>query len=149
MHLHTVCTVHPDHVLVSLHGDADVLTAPLLRQAFGTALRRAEHRYVVADLCGVDFMDHSGARPLVEADQILHVQSRRLWLACLHSRTARILRGIRLDDYFPVLPVTVAVPRCQHFDPGWRRWTAGGDGAGGSDGMDRPLPRPSGNRDAW
>ncbi|MBN0047630.1 STAS domain-containing protein [Streptomyces actuosus] len=149
MHLHTVSTVRPDHILVSLYGEADVLTAPLLRQTFGTALRRAEHGYVVADLCGVDFMDRSGARPLVEADQILHRQSRRLWLACLHSHTDLILRSIRLDGYFPVLPVTVPVPRCQHFDPGWRPWTAESDGTGGADGAGRPLPRPSGDRDTW
>ncbi|ASN22794.1 anti-sigma factor antagonist [Streptomyces pluripotens] len=113
MRLHTVCTVHPDHILVSLYGEADMLTAPLLHQALVAALTHAEHRDVVADLCGIDFIDSTGAQPLIAADQTLHPQRRRLWLACLHTRTARLLHGIRLTDYFPVLPVTIPLPRCQ------------------------------------
>ncbi|MFJ9539799.1 anti-sigma factor antagonist [Streptomyces sp. NPDC101225] len=112
MHLHTVCTVHPDHTLLSVHGEADVFTAPLLRQALGDALEQADGRHLVVDLCGIDFIDSSGAQPLIEADQILHARRRRLWLACPHIRTGRMLRSIRLMGYFPVLPDAVSVPRC-------------------------------------
>ncbi|MFR9798615.1 STAS domain-containing protein [Streptomyces sp. MS06] len=121
VHLHSVCTVHIDHVLVSVSGEADIATAPLLRRALDTALRYAHEYSVVVDLCGVGFMDSSGVQPLVEVDQRLHARRKRLWLACPHPRTGRMLRLLKLEDYFPVLPLTVPVPRCGEFDRGRSR----------------------------
>ncbi|MFE9256329.1 STAS domain-containing protein [Streptomyces sp. NPDC006879] len=110
MHLHAINTVHQHRTLVALYGEADLKTAPLMRQALHNATLHAEGRDVVADLCGVSFIDSSGAQPLLETDRRLHLYGKRLWLACLPLRTRRMLHAVRLAGYFPVLPQDIPIP---------------------------------------
>ncbi|WP_052031290.1 STAS domain-containing protein [Streptomyces sp. PCS3-D2] len=112
VHLFTLNLAHPHHYVVSCHGDADIVSAPLIRRALGNALRHAGNRDVVADLCEIDFMDSSGAAPLVEADRLLHARGRRLWIGCSGAHGARFLHLLKLDGYFPRVPPSVALPLC-------------------------------------
>ena len=74
----------PDAVVLSVHGDLDLLTAPLLREAMLPVLAR-QRGLVVVDLSEVPFMDSSGVHVLVEALQRLGSQNRRLAIACRES----------------------------------------------------------------
>ncbi len=67
--------------VVSLHGEIDLETAPLLRE---TLLPVLEHQSgpVVVDLSEVAFMDSTGVHVLVDALQRLEPQNRRLAIAC-------------------------------------------------------------------
>jgi anti-sigma B factor antagonist len=71
----------PDAVVLSVHGDVDLLTAPLLREAMLPVLTR-QRGLVVVDLSEVAFMDSSGIHVLVEALERLASQNRRLAIAC-------------------------------------------------------------------
>ncbi|MFE3323395.1 STAS domain-containing protein [Streptomyces sp. NPDC059176] len=104
MHLYVVTTLTRDHALVALHGEADILTVPIIQQAFRNAALHAQHRDMTVDLCGLRFIDSTGAQPLVDVDRSLREHGKRLSLACLPSATRRMLHRIRLGGYFPVLP---------------------------------------------
>ncbi|MFD8615402.1 hypothetical protein ACFV09_42075, partial [Streptomyces sp. NPDC059631] len=72
-------------------------------------MARDPHRALVVDLCGISFIDISGAQPLVDTDRVL--DRKRLRLACLPPPTRFLLD--RLSGYFPVIPDAVALPRCR------------------------------------
>jgi anti-sigma B factor antagonist len=79
-----VLAVHehdPDGAVLSVHGDLDLLTAPLLREAMLPVLAR-QRGLVVVDLSEVPFMDSSGIHVLIEALERLASQNRRLAIAC-------------------------------------------------------------------
>ncbi|XUL85510.1 STAS domain-containing protein [Streptomyces galilaeus] len=54
----------------SSHTKANMLTAPLLRQALLRTQSDTADRNVVVDLCSVEFIDGSGAQPLIEAREV-------------------------------------------------------------------------------
>ena len=73
-----------DVAVLTVHGDVDLMTAPLLREAMRPVLAR-QRGAVVVDLSEVPFMDSSGVHVLVEALQRLGSQNRRLAIACRES----------------------------------------------------------------
>ncbi|MFE0641965.1 STAS domain-containing protein [Streptomyces sp. NPDC058877] len=114
MHLYTLSFPHPHHYVVSFHGEADILSAPLLRRALSKAVENAAGRDVVANLCEIDFMDSSGVAPLIEADMSLHSRGRRLWISCATARSARLFRALKLDGVFPKVPRSMAAGLCNN-----------------------------------
>ena len=88
----------PDAVVLSVHGEVDLLTAPLLREAMLPVLER-QRGLVVVDLSEVPFMDSSGVHVLVDALQRLGSQNRRFAIACRENGPVhRLLALVGLLD---------------------------------------------------
>lgn len=90
------------HLVLHVHGELDLATAPALRQRIWEAVAAADgagHRPVRigVDLSGITFMDCSGLRPLIEAQAGL---GNRLWLQNLSGPAARLVRLAELDGHF-------------------------------------------------
>lgn len=78
---------HQDAAVLSLHGEIDLGTAPVLREALLPVL---EHQsgVVVVDLSEVAFMDSTGVEVLVDALRRLEPQNRRLAIVCREGSPA-------------------------------------------------------------
>jgi anti-anti-sigma factor len=88
--------------LLSVRGEVDLGTAPLLREVLLTDL---EHRSgpLVMDLSEVQFMDSSGVHVLVDIHRQLGPQNRRLAIACReHGQVHRLLALVGLLDTLAV-----------------------------------------------
>jgi anti-sigma B factor antagonist len=100
--LEVTLTEHAHEVHVSLRGEFDISTAPRVEET----LRRVETdepATVVIDLSGLDFMDSTGLRTLVNADQRARQAGRRLALVRGSEMVQRVLRLTRLDERFEIL----------------------------------------------
>jgi anti-sigma B factor antagonist len=76
---------------VTVRGEIDVHTAPLLRQRLHEVLDQGEDR-VVVHLDGVTFMDSTGLGVLVGAHKAQVATGRSFELVCSDPRLLRILR---------------------------------------------------------
>lgn len=93
---------HHDVVVISPHGEIDLETAPLLREALLPVLER-EIGPVVLDLSEVAFMDSTGVHVLVEALGRLDLQNRRLAIVCREGgQVHRLLAVVGLLDILTV-----------------------------------------------
>ena len=73
---------HDQHAAVlSVHGEIDLGTAPVLREALSWVLERRTGP-VVVDLSEVSFMDSTGVHVLVDTLELLRLENRRLAIAC-------------------------------------------------------------------
>lgn len=121
-----VCLLAPptrgqDTAVLSVRGELDLLTAPVLREALLPVLERGTSP-VVVDLSEVPFMDSSGVHALLHTRERLGSQNRRLAIACReHGQVHRLLALVGLLDAFSVYRS--------------RNGAAGGD-------ADRLLPQP-------
>ena len=87
-----------DVAVLTVHGDVDLMTAPLLREAMRPVLAR-QRGAVVVDLSEVPFMDSSGVHVLVDALQRLGSQNRRFAIACRENGPVhRLLALVGLLD---------------------------------------------------
>jgi anti-sigma B factor antagonist len=91
-----------DVVVLSPHGEIDLETAPLLKEALLPVLER-ETGPVVLDLSEVAFMDSTGVHVLVEALRRLELQNRRLAIVCREGgQVHRLLAVVGLLDVLTV-----------------------------------------------
>jgi len=91
-----------DVAVVSVHGEIDLATAPMLREALVPVLER-DRGPVVVDLSEVEFMDSSGVHVLVDTLQRLEPRHRRLAIACREdSQVYRLLAVVGLLDMVAV-----------------------------------------------
>jgi anti-sigma B factor antagonist len=74
----------------SLIGDYDAANTPRLWRSIQALVHRVDGN-IVLDLSGVTFMDASGIRVVVMAQQMLEIQSRRLALRNPSTCAARLL----------------------------------------------------------
>lgn len=90
---------HGRHVAVlSVRGEIDLVTAPVLREALLPVLEHGTGA-VVVDLSEVPFMDSAGVHALVDTVQRLRSQGRRLAIACReHGQVHRLLALVGLLD---------------------------------------------------
>ena len=88
----------PDHVRLLPHGELDMATAPILRAAIDAAV--AEHREIVIDFDGVDFVDVRGLRLLLELEDVARVEG------C----TFRVVPCRALLDLIELLDAEVELP---------------------------------------
>jgi anti-sigma B factor antagonist len=89
---------HPLGVVLTLEGELDIATAPAVQMQLESAM---QHRAVVAvDLSGLSFIDSTGLRVLVRAQQQLRDAGGQLVL--LHGPRAvqRVFELASLDSYF-------------------------------------------------
>jgi anti-sigma B factor antagonist len=96
-----------DVAALSVRGEIDLITAPVLREAMRPVLERGT-RGVVLDLSEVAFMDSTAVHALVDMFQRLSAQNRRLAIVCReHGQVHRLLALVGLLD-------AVAVHRSLH-----------------------------------
>jgi anti-sigma B factor antagonist len=92
-----------DAAVLSVRGEIDLLTAPVLCEAAQPVLKRGT-RAVVADLSEVPFMDSTGVHALVDMLQRLSAQNRRFAIVCRgHGQVHRLLALVGLLDAVTVL----------------------------------------------
>ena len=90
------------HVL-HVHGELDVETAPVLREACSDAVSDG-HTSLILDLSDVPFIDSSGLSVLISAQRVVRLAEGRLRLATAAPPTLRLLRITRLDTAFDIRP---------------------------------------------
>lgn len=92
----------PDTAVLTVRGEIELGTAPMLREALRPVLER-QAGPVVVDLCEVSFMDSTGVHVLLDTLGRLEAQNRRLAIACReHSQVGRLLALVGLLDALSV-----------------------------------------------
>jgi anti-sigma B factor antagonist len=102
------------HVVLTVRGDVDLATAPLLRDRLSHALSDAVagSPSVVVDLAAVGFMDSTGLGVLVSAHHRAAASGRRLVIARPQRIVRNALRLVQVDtviDVYDTLDDAVAV----------------------------------------
>ena len=87
--------------VLTVTGDVDVYTGPVLRARLAGVLDSGRRRLVV-DLAGVDFLDSTGLAALVAGLNLAREVGGSLTLACPQERLVRLLRITGLDEVFVV-----------------------------------------------
>jgi anti-sigma B factor antagonist len=101
-----------DRVIVTVSGEIDVYSAPVLRQALVDVMS-TDARDITVDLDGVSFMDSSGLGVLVGAWKRMRATDGSFRLVCsreLILKTFRITGLTRVFSIYPSLPETL-LPR--------------------------------------
>lgn len=79
-----------ERVVVVVHGELDLVTAPVLGRHLEAVVQRGR-RSVVVDLAGVTFLDVRGAHALVEADEAGSAAGSPLVLRGVRPRVRRTI----------------------------------------------------------
>jgi anti-anti-sigma factor len=82
---------------LALRGELDISSAPVLEEALGR-LEAGRPSLLVIDLRGLEFMDSTGLRTLVSADQRAREAGRRLAIVRGPEAVDRIFNVTRLDE---------------------------------------------------
>ncbi|MEY9214507.1 anti-sigma B factor antagonist [Thermobifida halotolerans] len=88
------------HTLVSICGELDLYTAPLLRSGLADAV--VPRTRTVVDMSGVEFCDSTGLSVLLSALKQARRNGGELELAALQSPVRRILQITGLDEVFTI-----------------------------------------------
>lgn len=92
---------HDDEVVLSLTGELDPHTAPVLRSVLEAQVSDGT-RTLVFDLSGLSFVDSSGLRVIIAAHHEMAARGGRLVLRSPSDMTRRILEITRLSDHVAV-----------------------------------------------
>jgi anti-sigma B factor antagonist len=84
---------------LTIRGEVDVATAPLLEEALDAAIRDSTGAFVL-DLSGVGFLDSSGLNVLLRARSLLGREDRAIVLICPDGSTRRVLELAGVEDLF-------------------------------------------------
>jgi anti-anti-sigma factor len=84
-------------IRLALRGELDISSAPVLEEALGR-LEEAPPPLLLIDLRGLEFMDSTGLRTVVSADQRAREQGRRLCVVRGPEPVDRIFTVTRLDE---------------------------------------------------
>jgi anti-sigma B factor antagonist len=95
-------------VHVILRGELDISTATRLEESL-ERIEADQPELVVIDLSGLEFMDSTGLRLLISADQRARDAGRRLVLVQGNDMVQRVLRLTRLDERLEIVPDRAAV----------------------------------------
>jgi anti-sigma B factor antagonist len=93
--------------VVSVEGDIDVATSPVLRDVLYDHAG-GDTASMVVDLTGVDFIDSTGLTVLVGTLKRLRERGATMALVCPHERVLRTFRVTALDRIFPIYPSVAA-----------------------------------------
>jgi anti-sigma B factor antagonist len=96
-------TDHGEWRVLHVHGELDVETAPILRNACSDAVSEG-HGSLIIDLSDVPFIDSSGLSVLISAQRVVRLAEGRLRLVTTVPATLRLLRVTGLDTAFDVRP---------------------------------------------
>lgn len=81
-----------------LVGEIDAHTAPSLAEAISSS----DHMHLLVDMAGVEFVDSSGLRVLIEAHQNAQVSGRDVQISNPSSAVTRLLEISGIDDYLNI-----------------------------------------------
>ena len=101
MELQFDLTPSGDYEVLSVRGEIDAFTSPMLRERLVALLDRGHYRLVV-DLEGVDFMDSTGLGVLVSCLKRTKEHDGELMLVCTSPQILRVLSITGLDRVFDV-----------------------------------------------
>lgn len=87
-----------DDFVLAVSGELDPHTAPILAQHLGEAGEQGSGR-VILDLSGVSFVDSSGLRVLIEAQQSLTDSNREFAVRNPSEAVKRLLKITGLDEH--------------------------------------------------
>ncbi len=99
MNLTVSSTENGDVAVVSVHGEIDVYTAPMLREALDKHVAAGRVRFVV-DLTDVSFMDSTALGVLVGRLKLIRAQSGSLRVVVSQERVRRVFAITGLDKVF-------------------------------------------------
>lgn len=85
--------------MLAATGELDIATAPALEERALAALGRGP---VVLDLSGLDFIDSTGVKMLLDMREAARREDGRWWLVC----SAPVTRVIELADLQDTLPIS-------------------------------------------
>ena len=102
---------HPGQTRVVLTGELDIANADGLEQQLAAA-EVDSPATLVLDLRRVEFIDSTGLRTLVSADERAREQGRRLAVVCGPNAVARILEVTQLDQRLHVVDDPEVLGRC-------------------------------------
>jgi anti-sigma B factor antagonist len=88
----------PDTRIVTVTGELDALTAPVLAAVLTETVAAAQ--LVVVNLDGVHYLASAGLQVLIEAHQLATEQGGDLRLVCHSSGANRVLDGSGLREHF-------------------------------------------------
>jgi anti-sigma B factor antagonist len=91
-------------VVVVAAGEVDMLTAPTLSEALGTAADQAAAGVVVLDCAGVSFLDSTGLGAIAGAHQKITDNGGTLRLAALRPHVTRVLQITGLAEHWDLYP---------------------------------------------
>jgi anti-sigma B factor antagonist len=94
-------TTHGDWTVLSVSGEVDVATAPLLRERVVGLVSDGVDKLVI-DLDGVDFLDSTGLGVLVGALKRVRSHDGDLRLACSRPRILKVFEITDLTKVFPI-----------------------------------------------
>jgi anti-sigma B factor antagonist len=89
-------------VRLELTGELDISSAPVLEEALGR-IEAGQPSLLLVDLRGLEFMDSTGLRTLVSANQRARAQDRRLAIVRGPEQVDRIFSVTRLDERFEIV----------------------------------------------
>lgn len=102
--LHVRTVLLQGTALVSLDGELDLATAPLVTRAVTRILAERPDRLDV-DVAGLAFCDVVGLRALSQARRAARLHGAGFHLVGIHSRLHRILALLHATDVLPPAPV--------------------------------------------
>lgn len=88
-------------MILSIRGEIDLASAPLISQELQDAARSSSRR-IVLDLAALDFIDSSGIRALLEAQGHADSNAHVLLLTNVPPRVRRLFRLTGLDAQIPI-----------------------------------------------
>jgi anti-sigma B factor antagonist len=91
-----------DDCVVSVAGEVDVYTSPVLKERLVEAIENGCHRLVIV-LEDVSFIDSSGLGVLVGALRRMKERGDDLRLVCTREQLLKIFRITGLDKVFPIV----------------------------------------------
>lgn len=93
---------------LALRGELDISSAPVLEEALGRA-EEAGPPVLLIDLRGLEFMDSTGLRTVVSADQRARDEGRRLCIVRGPEPVDRVFSVTRLDERLELVDDPAAV----------------------------------------
>ncbi len=98
-----------DSASVSLEGELDIATTPLVGEAVARALAARPHRLDL-DVAALTFCDAAGVRALLRARRVCRVHHAEFRLIGARPGFQRVLALLRVTDLLPVPPAPVRSP---------------------------------------
>lgn len=99
--LNLTTRAYGDRVVVSVGGEIDVYTAPVLRDAISDLVADGSHDILI-DMTSVDFLDSTGLGVLVGGLKKVRAHDGSLELVCHQERLLRIFRITGLAKVFAI-----------------------------------------------
>lgn len=93
-------------VVISLHGELDLLTAPAVSEELLAIAKVAQASEIVVDLSDVTFMDSAGLKPITEAVTLLRQRDKTLRLCGVTRSSAHLIRAAGLARSLNIHDIT-------------------------------------------